>query len=112
MSEPSCRFGRPLKSYVVTARTTTKRGATASPVRMSPAKDSTAPIVGGVVAVLAADIYKLLVERDVLTQGDAVARLERLSFEIGQHRDNPGYAVMLIDVVRNSVANEQYRRPS
>jgi hypothetical protein len=64
--------------------------------------------------VLIADIYKLLIEKQILTQGDAIARLERVSNTVmasdtGTSRAN---AVTFIDIVRDAVAGESGRKPS
>ena len=75
--------------------------------------DMTGPAQGGVIVALVADLYKLLVEKGVLTQGDAIARVEKLSHEImiagGETR---GLAVALIDIVRDTLANDLDRKPS
>jgi hypothetical protein len=76
--------------------------------------DTTVPAQGGAMVVLISDIYKLLVEKGLITQGDAAARLERLSNEVMASGSEPsrGLSVALIDVVRDTIANEQGRKPS
>jgi hypothetical protein len=59
-----------------------------------------------VMVVLIADIYKTLVDRGILTQGDAIARLEHLSRDVSKTAADPGLAVSLIDTVRDTIANE------
>lgn len=76
--------------------------------------DLTNAALSGAVIELIADIYKLLVEKQILTQGDAIARLEKVSkavmaSDMGAVR---AHAVVLIDTVRNSVAGESKREPS
>ena len=68
--------------------------------------------VSSVMLVLVADIYKVLVDRGLLTQGDAIARLERLSSDVSKTAADPGLAVSLIDTVRDTIANELNRVPS
>jgi hypothetical protein len=60
------------------------------------------------------DIYKLLVEKQILTQGDAIARLEKASNAVmaSDTGDTRAHAVALIDIVRNAVAGEPKREPS
>ena len=62
--------------------------------------------------VLVADIYKVLIDRDLLAQGDAIARLERLSRDVSKTPADPGLAVSLIDTVRDTIANQLNRVPS
>jgi len=79
---------------------------------MTDEPDTTGITVASVMVVLFADVYRLLVERGTLTQGDAIARLERLSREVAALADNAGLAVSLVDTVRDTIANELDRRPS
>ena len=63
---------------------------------------------------LIADIYKLLVEKQILTQGDAVARLEKVSNAImaSDTGTSRAHAVAFIDIVRNVIAGDPERKPS
>ena len=60
------------------------------------------------------DIYKLLVEKQVLTQGDAVARLEKVANAImaSDTGTSRAHAVVLIDIVRDGIAGDPKRKPS
>jgi hypothetical protein len=60
------------------------------------------------------DIYQLLVEKQVLTQGDAVSRLEKVSNAImaSDTGTSRAHAVALVDIVRNAIAGETERKPS
>jgi hypothetical protein len=63
----------------------------------------------GAAIALFGNLYRLLIEKQVVTQAEAVARLERLSNEIMSAPvtdDTRGLAVALIDIVRNGVAGE------
>ena len=62
--------------------------------------------------VLVADIYKVLIDGGLIAQGDAIARLERLSRDVSKTAADPGLAVSLIDTVRDTIANELNRVPS
>jgi secreted Zn-dependent insulinase-like peptidase len=63
---------------------------------------------------LISDIYKLLIEKQILTQGDAVARLEKVSNAVmaSDTGTSRAHAVTLIDIVRDGVAGERERKPS
>ena len=60
------------------------------------------------------DVYKALVGKGILSQGDVISRLEKLSAEVmtSDTAASRGLAVALIDIVRNTTANEQGRQPS
>jgi hypothetical protein len=75
--------------------------------------DVTVPTGNAVMVALVGDIYKLLIEKGVISQGDAIARLEKLSKELmaGTSGD-VGLAVSLVDIVRDGIANELGRKPS
>jgi hypothetical protein len=75
-------------------------------------RNTTIATMNGVIGSLLTDIYRLFVERGIITQGDAIARLERLSSDASEMASDPGLAVMLIDHVRNAIANEFDRKPS
>jgi hypothetical protein len=64
--------------------------------------------------VMFCDIYTLLVEKQILTQGDAVARLEKVSnaVMVSGPDDLRAHAVTLIDIVRNALADEPKRESS
>jgi hypothetical protein len=63
---------------------------------------------------LIADIYKLLIEKQILTQGDAIARLEKVSNAVmaSDTGTSRAHAVAFIDIVRNVIAGESERKPS
>jgi hypothetical protein len=68
----------------------------------------------GAAVELIADIYKLLVEKQIITQGDAVARLDKVSNAImaSDTGTSRAHAVALVDIVRNALAGEPERKPS
>ena len=76
--------------------------------------DTTGPAYGGAMVALIGDMYKLLVEKGILTQGDAIGRLEKVSNEVmaSDAGTSRGLAVALIDIVRDTIANELNRKPS
>jgi hypothetical protein len=76
--------------------------------------DFTTPASHGAFVVLITDVYKALVEKGILSQGDMISRLEKLSAEVmtSDTAASRGLAVALIDIVRNTIANEQGRQPS
>jgi len=69
---------------------------------------------GGVSAVLIGEVLKILVEKGVLTEGEAIARLERISAEcmVSPTDAAAGEAVGIIRIVRDMVAGEAQRKPS
>jgi hypothetical protein len=85
-----------------------RRAAAAKPI------DTTAIAQTSAVTVLITNIYELLVEKQILTQGDAIARLEKVSREImaSDTAEARAHAVILVDNVRNGVAGESKRKPS
>ena len=88
-----------------------RRLAEASAAKLDPT--STAQAAAAV--TMFADLYQLLVEKQILTQGDAIARLEKVSIAVMGASDTGAaraHAVTLIDIVRNSVAGEVERKPS
>jgi hypothetical protein len=76
--------------------------------------DLTGVVAAGAMVVLIGDIYRVLVEKGLLTQGDAISRLEKLSSEVmaSDTAASRGLAVALIDTVRDTIANELGRKPS
>jgi hypothetical protein len=75
--------------------------------------DVTVPKGNAVMVALVGDIYKLLIEKGIISQGDVIARLEKLSRELmGQTGGDVGLAVSLVDTVRDLIANELERKPS
>lgn len=64
--------------------------------------------MGAAHTALLCDILGALIEKDVLNQGYVVARLERLSKELGAQA-GARYAVPIVDIVRDYVAGEQRR---
>jgi hypothetical protein len=70
--------------------------------------------IGFAAIALFCDIYKLLVEKQVLTQGDAVARLEKVANAImaSDTGTSRAHAVVLIDIVRDGIAGDPKRKPS
>jgi hypothetical protein len=76
--------------------------------------DMTGPAYAGAMVALIDDVYKVLVEKGILTQGDAIARLEKVSNEVmaSNTGSSSGLAVALIDIVRDTIANELDRKPS
>ncbi|MGA2895157.1 MAG: hypothetical protein ABSE22_20015 [Xanthobacteraceae bacterium] len=69
---------------------------------------------GGVSVLLIGEVLKILVEKGVLTEGEAMARLERLSAECmaAPTGASAGEAVSIIQIVRDMVAGEAHRKPS
>lgn len=74
--------------------------------------EDTNPTLYAVMVALFGDIYSVLVEKNLLTQGDAISRLEKLSQGASRVSANPGFATSLIDGVRDYVADELDRKPS
>jgi RecJ-like exonuclease len=73
----------------------------------------TVPTGNAVMVALVSDIYKLLIEKGIISQGDAIARLDKLSKELmSATSGDVGLAVALVDIVRNGIANELGRKPS
>ena len=68
----------------------------------------------GVNAVLVGEIFKLLIEKGVLREGEAVDRLERLAADLMSTPTgkNAPEAVSIIQAVRDYVADEIGRKPS
>lgn len=74
--------------------------------------EDTNPTLYAVMVTLFADIYSVLIEKNLLTLGDATSRLEKLSQTASAQSANPGFAASLIDGVRDTIADELDRKPS
>jgi hypothetical protein len=57
------------------------------------------------------EVLALLVEKNVLNEGDVIARLESTMMQIGK-QPGAAYAVAMIQALRDRVANELDRKPS
>lgn len=81
--------------------------------------------VKSVSLILLGEMFKMLIEKDLLNEGDVIARLERVSVECGgsntryiSHLPGTGIgtsaaeAVGQIQIVRDIVAGEVDRKPS
>jgi hypothetical protein len=82
---------------------------------MSDRKDLAERIaIVGVSAVLIGEIFKLLIEKGVLREGEAVDRLERLAADLMSTPTGKSApeAVSIIQAVRDYVADEIGRKPS